>query len=69
MQASMEQKSQMDIQQVIARWDEEECAVRARLIDAGIGRQDQIAARSGMPGGAIRPPILIEAAICQEVKK
>jgi len=38
----------MNVQQVVARWDAEEKAVRARLRDADTAPQEQIAARTGM---------------------
>ena len=36
----------MDVQQVVARWDAEEKAVRVRLRDADAAPQEQIAGRT-----------------------
>ncbi len=38
----------MNVQQVVARWDAEERAVRVRLRDADAAPQEQIAGRTGM---------------------
>lgn len=38
----------MNVQQVVARWDAEEKAVRVRLRDADAASQEQIAGRTGM---------------------